>query len=85
MRRRTANGGQIDVMRSSAETPKNIRPPSDFLPSTLRSSPSSQMIPRVLPGLIPRRLFSVSARMASMTPLEDAMRDKVRPVNWHGD
>ncbi|CAI7611676.1 unnamed protein product [Penicillium bialowiezense] len=35
------------------------------------------MLPRVLPGLIPRRLFSVSASMASLTPLEDAMRDKI--------
>lgn len=35
------------------------------------------MLPRSLPGLIPRRLFSVSARMASSTPLEDVMRDKV--------
>ncbi|KAJ5981825.1 hypothetical protein N7499_009119 [Penicillium canescens] len=35
------------------------------------------MLPRCLPGLIPRRLFSVSTRMASMTPLEDAMRDKI--------
>ncbi|KAJ5340045.1 hypothetical protein N7452_006773 [Penicillium brevicompactum] len=35
------------------------------------------MIPRVLPGLVSRRLFSVSARMSSMTPLEDAMRDKI--------
>lgn len=35
------------------------------------------MLPRSLPGLIPRRLFSVSARMASNTPLEDVMRDKV--------
>ncbi|OQE35109.1 hypothetical protein PENCOP_c014G00099 [Penicillium coprophilum] len=35
------------------------------------------MLPRSLPGLIPRRLFSVSARMASNTPLEDVMRDKI--------
>ncbi|CAI7655324.1 unnamed protein product [Penicillium viridicatum] len=35
------------------------------------------MIPRSLPGLIPRRLFSASARMASNTPLEDVMRDKI--------
>lgn len=35
------------------------------------------MLPRSLPGLLPRRLFSVSARMASNTPLEDVMRDKV--------
>ncbi|CAG7938662.1 unnamed protein product [Penicillium nalgiovense] len=35
------------------------------------------MIPRSLPGLLPRRLFSVSARMASSTPLEDVMRDKI--------
>ncbi|CAG7936269.1 unnamed protein product [Penicillium nalgiovense] len=35
------------------------------------------MIPRSLPGLLPRRLFSVSARMASNTPLEDVMRDKI--------
>lgn len=43
------------------------------------------MIPRVLPGLVSRRLLSVSARMSSMTPLEDAMRDKVRPFRWHDD
>ncbi|KAJ5121024.1 uncharacterized protein N7515_008985 [Penicillium bovifimosum] len=35
------------------------------------------MLPRCLPGLIPRRLFSASARMASTTPLEDVMRDKI--------
>ncbi|KGO69828.1 BolA protein [Penicillium italicum] len=35
------------------------------------------MLPRSLPGLIPRRLFSVSAGMASNTPLEDVMRDKI--------
>ncbi|KAJ5177325.1 uncharacterized protein N7500_000024 [Penicillium coprophilum] len=35
------------------------------------------MLPRRLPGLIPRRLFSGSARMASNTPLEDVMRDKI--------
>ena len=35
------------------------------------------MLPRSLPGLLPRRLFAVSARMASNTPLEDVMRDKV--------
>ncbi|KAJ5273790.1 hypothetical protein N7478_008915 [Penicillium angulare] len=33
---------------------------------------------RALPVQIPRRLFSHSAKMASMTPMEDLMRDKVR-------
>ena len=36
------------------------------------------MLTRTLPGLLPRRLFSVSAKMASTTPMEDLMRDKVR-------
>jgi hypothetical protein len=36
------------------------------------------MLTRTLPGLLPRRLFSVSAKMASGTPMEDLMRDKVR-------
>ncbi|KXG51801.1 BolA protein [Penicillium griseofulvum] len=35
------------------------------------------MLPRRLPSLLPRRLFSVSARMTSNTPLEDVMRDKI--------
>ncbi|KAJ5175720.1 uncharacterized protein N7482_001597 [Penicillium canariense] len=35
------------------------------------------MLVRTLPGLLPRRLFSVSARMASVTPMEDIMRDKI--------
>ncbi|KAF3385269.1 hypothetical protein F1880_001784 [Penicillium rolfsii] len=36
------------------------------------------MLPRTLPGLLlPRRLFSVSTTMASMTPMEDAMREKL--------
>lgn len=35
------------------------------------------MLPRTLPGLLSRRFFSVSARMASATPIEDVMRDKV--------
>lgn len=40
------------------------------------------MLPRTLPGLLPRRFFSVSARMASATPMEDVMRDKVlSPLN----
>ncbi|KAJ5698088.1 hypothetical protein N7462_000093, partial [Penicillium macrosclerotiorum] len=34
------------------------------------------MLPRMLPGLLPRRLFSVSAKMASATPMEDLMRNK---------
>lgn len=45
------------------------------------------MLPRPqllqVPGLNPRqlqRLFSVSARMASTTPMEDVMRDKVCTV-----
>ncbi|KAJ5109476.1 hypothetical protein N7456_006151 [Penicillium angulare] len=32
---------------------------------------------RALPVQIPRRLFSQSAKMASMTPMEDLMRDKI--------
>lgn len=36
------------------------------------------MLTRTLPGLLPRRLFSVSAKMASTSPMEDLMRDKVR-------
>ncbi|KAJ5144589.1 BolA-like protein [Penicillium atrosanguineum] len=36
------------------------------------------MLTRTLPGLLPRRLFSVSAKMASTTPMEDLMRDKVQ-------
>ena len=32
---------------------------------------------RTLPGQYSRRLFSVSAKMASATPMEDLMRDKV--------
>jgi hypothetical protein len=39
------------------------------------------MIPRVLPRLT-SRLFSVSTKMSSMTPLEDAMRDKVGPLHY---
>ncbi|KAJ6104051.1 BolA-like protein [Penicillium sp. IBT 18751x] len=35
------------------------------------------MLTRTLPGLLPRRLFSVSAKMASATPMEDLMRDKI--------
>ncbi|KAJ5300380.1 uncharacterized protein N7443_005382 [Penicillium atrosanguineum] len=35
------------------------------------------MLTRTLPGLLPRRLFSVSAKMASTTPMEDLMRDKI--------
>ncbi|KAJ5893137.1 BolA-like protein [Penicillium tannophilum] len=32
---------------------------------------------RSLPHQFPRRLFSVSAKMASTTPMEDLMRDKI--------
>ncbi|KAJ5481129.1 BolA-like protein [Penicillium diatomitis] len=35
------------------------------------------MLPRTVPGLFARRLFSTSARMASTTPMEDLMRDKL--------
>ncbi|KAJ5389051.1 BolA-like protein [Penicillium cataractarum] len=38
---------------------------------------SPPMLPRTLPGLLSRRLFSVSTRMASTTPMEDVMRDKL--------
>lgn len=50
--------------------------PSPFLHSGCIAA--SPMLPRTLPGLLPRRLFSVSAKMASATPMEDLMRDKVR-------
>ncbi|EPS31022.1 BolA-like protein [Penicillium oxalicum] len=35
------------------------------------------MLPRTIPGLFSRRLFSASTRMASTTPMEDLMRDKL--------
>lgn len=61
------------------------------IPITL-SSPSFLAVPccnqqamlprtRILPGLTSRRLFSVSAKMASATPMEDLMRDKVCLTN----
>lgn len=55
---------ELDASSSSSSFPLNI----------LRLA---SMLPRTLPGLLPRRLFSVSTRMASMTPMEDVMRDKV--------
>lgn len=43
----------------------------------------TSMLPRTLPGPLPRRLFSISARMASTTPMEDLMRDKVGTLRHH--
>lgn len=41
------------------------------------SANAPSMLRRSIPGQLPRRLFSVSAKMASATPMEDVMRDKV--------
>lgn len=50
----------------------------NFLCFFSSSSLTTPML-RSLPLQFPRRLFSVSAKMASTTPMEDLMRDKVHP------
>lgn len=53
------------------------------LRSTLHNRQAMLPRIRILPGLIPRRPFSVSAKMASATPMEDLMRDKVALTHFH--